>query len=108
MAQMSAKHGIKRFGDRAVASMTKDYLQLENLGVFMPMMKREMSCEKIRIVLQVIDLIKEKRCGRIKERTVVDGKGQRGRYSKLETSSSALTLEVVSGWCYRTQRGGSC
>lgn len=50
-----------------------------------------MSIEERKSALQVIDLIKEKRCGRIKGRT--DGRGQRDSYEKIETSSKALTLE---------------
>ena len=97
MTQMSAKQGIKKFGSLAIDAMAKEYAQLEGLGVFVPVHKRNMTKETIKGALQVIDLIKEKRCGRIKGRTVVDGRGQRGNYTKLETSSSALTLEAFIG-----------
>ena len=94
MTQMSARKGVKVFGDRAIDAMKKEYSQLEELGVFEPLQKHAMTHEMRMGALQVIDLIKEKRCGRIKGRTVVDGRAQRGQYTKLETSSSALTLEA--------------
>jgi len=94
MTQMSARQGIKMYGERAIDAMAKEYSQLEELKVFEPIQKKKLTRELRRNALQVIDLIKEKRCGRIKGRTVVDGRGQRGNYSKSETSSSALTLEA--------------
>jgi len=94
MTQMSARQGIKTYGNRAIDAMAKEYSQLESLKVFAPVYKRNLTPKVRRNALQVIDLIKEKRCGRIKGRTVVDGRGQRGNYTKSETSSSALTLEA--------------
>ena len=92
--QMSAHKGIKVFGDRAIKAMAKEYAQLDELGVFKGRMVDTLSWEERRTALQVIDLIKEKRCGKIKGRTVVDGRGQRDDYEKIETSSKALTLEA--------------
>jgi len=94
MTQMHAKKGIRVYGDRALKAMSEEYSQLESLGVFQPIHTRTLNVDQRRSALNVIDLIKEKRCGRIKGRTVVDGRGQRGTYSKAETSSSALTLEA--------------
>jgi len=94
MTQMSARQGIKAYGRRAIDAMAKEYSQLEELNVFAPVFKQHLKPEVRKNALQVIDLIKEKRCGRIKGRTVVDGRGQRGKYNKSETSSSALTLEA--------------
>jgi len=94
MTQMHAKKGIRVYGDRALKAMSDEYSQLESLGVFQPIHVKTLNFEQRKSALNVIDLIKEKRCGRIKGRTVVDGRGQRGTYSKAETSSSALTLEA--------------
>jgi len=94
MTQMSAHKGIKVYGERALTAMAKEYSQLDDLSVFKPRHSRELSAAEKKSALNVIDLIKEKRCGRIKGRAVVDGRGQRGLYDKGETSSSALTLEA--------------
>jgi len=94
LTQMSANKGIKTFGERALVAMAKEYAQLHDLQVFTPRHSHELSAEERRSSLNVIDLIKEKRCGKIKGRTVVDGRGQRGKYTKAQTSSSALTVEA--------------
>jgi len=94
MTQMSAQKGIKVYGRRALTAMAREYSQLDDLSVFRPHHRNELSKEQRESTLNVIDLIKEKRCGKIKGRTVVDGRGQRGNYEKNETSSSALTLEA--------------
>jgi len=94
MTQMSAQKGIKVYGKKALTAMAKEYSQLDDLSVFKPRYRKDLSASQISSTLNVIDLIKEKRCGRIKGRTVVDGRGQRGKYEKNETSSSALTLEA--------------
>jgi len=94
LTQMSAHKGIKVYGERAIKAMAKEYSQLDELGVFKGRMANTLSWEERRTALQVIDLIKEKRCGKIKGRTVVDGRGQRDDYDKFETSSKALTLEA--------------
>ena len=94
LTQMSATKGIRVYGDKAVKAMAKEYAQLDELGVFKGRMPGSLKPEERKAALQVIDLIKEKRCGRIKGRSVVDGRGQRGSYEKIDTSSKALTLEA--------------
>ena len=93
MTQMSAKKGIRMFGEKALEAMAKEYAQLDQLTVFTPRDSGELDYEQRRNSLNIIDLIKEKRCGKIKGRTVVDGRGQRDMYDKSDTSSPALTIE---------------
>jgi len=95
MLQVSAKKGIKMFGERALEALAKEYAQLDSLDVFIPMLVSELTLEQKRNALNAIDLIAEKRCGRIKGRTVADGRKQRPFYSKYETSSPALGLEAI-------------
>jgi len=93
MTQMSAKKGIRMFGEKALEAMAKEYAQLDRLTVFTPRKRAELTYEQRKDSLNIIDLIKEKRCGKIKGRTVVDGRGQRSKYEKSDTSSPALTVE---------------
>ena len=44
--------------------------------------------------LNVIDLIKQKRCGKVKGRTVADGRKQRSEFNKEDTSSPTMSLEA--------------
>ena len=93
MTQMSEKKGIRMFGEKALEAMAKEYAQLDQLTLFTPRDARELDYQQRRDSLNIIDLIKEKRCGKIKGRTVVDGRGQRDMYDKSDTSSPALTTE---------------
>ena len=70
----------------------EEYQQLDDLGVFEPLMPEEVSKNQKLNVLNAIDLIK-KRWGKIKERTVADGRKQRDLYTKSEVYSPALSLE---------------
>jgi len=93
--QMSAKKGIEKFGERALVALAKEYAQLDDLNVFIPKHINELTREEIKKALNAIDLIAEKRCGKIKGRTVADGRKQRPYYNKYDTSSPALGLEAI-------------
>ena len=88
--QMSAKKGLEAFGQRAMDAMVIEYEQLEDLKVFTPF--RPVYQEK-KSSLNAIDLIKEKRTGKIKGRTVCDGRKQRGIYAPEDVSSPALSQD---------------
>lgn len=102
-AQMSAKAGIKRFGDRAVAAMLSEYKQL-NEGpmpgkpVFGCIDPNELSIEDKRKALEAVNLVKKKRCGKIKGRTCANGSKQK-RYLKHgeSISSPTVSLEAIVG-----------
>ena len=70
---MSANKGIKMFGNKALIAIMKEYQQLDDLGVFEPLMPMEVSKNKKLNALNAINLMKEKRCGKIKGRMVADG-----------------------------------
>ena len=53
----------------------------------------KLSFEMRKAALNAIDLIKEKRSGKIKGRTVADGRKQRSLYEKADTSSPALSQD---------------
>jgi len=70
-SQMSAKAGIKKFGDRAVAAMLSECKQLNNgtapgKPVFGTIDPSTLSNEENRRALEAVNLIKKKRCGKIK------------------------------------------
>ena len=93
---MSAKKGINTFGEKAVVAIVEEYWQLDTLGVFEPITYDQLNKTQKSEVLNAIDLIKQKRCGKIKGRTVADGRKQRELYAKLETSSPTLSLEAFT------------
>mmetsp|Transcript_42936 Transcript_42936/g.62919 ORF Transcript_42936/g.62919 Transcript_42936/m.62919 type:complete len:101 (-) Transcript_42936:1236-1538(-) len=80
--QMSAKRGFKLFGECAIAAMMKELKQL-NIGavpgkpVIAPKDTRDLTEEDKKKSLAAVNLIKEKRCGKIKGRSCTNGSKQR-------------------------------
>ena len=102
-AQISAKAGIKRFGERAVAAMISEYKQL-NSGVmpgkpvFGCIDAKSLTREEKRKALEAVNLIKKKRCGKIKGRTCANGSKQKRYLKHGETIlSPTVSLEAIIG-----------
>ena len=95
MTQMSAKAGIRRFGDAARDAMRREFRQLDEKGVFEPIHAAEIGPDVKKQALRCINVIKEKRCGKIKGRTCADGRPQRNLYDKTETSSPTASSDAI-------------
>jgi hypothetical protein len=101
--QMNAKKGIKLFGERAVAAMFKEFRQM-NEGpmpgkpVFGPQDASKLTPLQKKMTLEAVNLIKEKRCGKIKGRTCANGSKQK-RYLKTDESvySPTVSTEALLG-----------
>ena len=91
--QMQAKTRIKKHGQRAVAAMLKEYMQLTNMDVMGFLKYDDLTDEQKRTALKAINIIKEKRNDILKGRTVADGRGQRGLFPKEEATSPTLHLD---------------
>jgi len=92
--QMSMKKGIKKFGEDAIQAVLAEYAQLDNKEVFEGVDPDSLSFEQKKEALELITLIKLKRCGKVKGRACANGKKQR-RYIKKETISSP-TVQLES------------
>ena len=95
MMQMSAKAGIRKHGQVAIDALFKEFSQLHDLGVFEPQDAKKLSSAEKREALRAISVIKEKRCGKIKGRTVADGRKQKNLYTKEETSSPTVSTDAL-------------
>jgi hypothetical protein len=95
MMQMTAKAGIKKHGQIAVEALFNEFLQLHDLTVFRAQKKNKLTKEETKAALCAISMIKEKRCGKIKGRTVADGRPQRKIYSKEDTSSPTVSNDAL-------------
>ena len=93
LTQMSAKKGIKEFGERAVEALLKEFGQLDRKDVLDPIAFGALSREQRMKALRAISLIKEKRDGRIKGRTVADGRPQRKYKSPEDIYSPTVSTE---------------
>lgn len=93
--QMTAKRGIKMLGEAAIAAMFKEYQQLEDLEVLGRIDPDILSEDNKRKALRAVNLIKIKRCGKVKGRTCADGSVQRNYVSREEASSPTLSNEAL-------------
>jgi hypothetical protein len=95
MMQMTAKAGIKKHGQIAVEALFNEFSQLHNLTVFCAQKKNELTKEETKAALRAISLIKEKRCEKIKGRTVADRRPQQKIYFKEDTSSPTVSNDAL-------------
>ena len=93
--QMSAKKGIEAYGERAVTAIFKEYLQLHDKSVFGSINPDALTIHQKREALRAVNLIKQKRCGKIKGRTCADGRRQRKYISREEAASPTVSNEAL-------------
>ncbi len=95
MMQMTAKAGIKKHGQVAIDALFNEFSQLHDLTVFRPQDAKRLTKAQKKAALRAINVIKEKRCGKIKGRTVADGRAQRNLYTKDETASATVATDAL-------------
>jgi hypothetical protein len=93
--QMGAKAGVKMYGDRAVDAIVSEYKQLDDKRAFKPRAVQELTRMERERALRSITPVKEKRCGKIKGRTVADGRGQRDYIPRDEVASPTVSIEAL-------------
>jgi hypothetical protein len=95
MTQMSARAGIKKHGKAAENALLAEFSQLEALSVYQPVYAHSLTKEQRKGALRAINLIKEKRCGKLKGRTVADGRSQKNLYDKTDTASPTVATDAL-------------
>ncbi len=73
-AQMTARAGIREFGKAAEDALMAEFAQLDDLAVFEAVRAEGLSNQQRKGALWAINLINKKRDGRLKGRTVADGR----------------------------------
>jgi hypothetical protein len=73
LTQMSAKAAIRIHGKAAEDALMAKFARMDNLEVYEPVDPKSLSKEQNRGALRAINLVKQKRCGKLKGRTVADG-----------------------------------
>lgn len=92
-SQMSVKAGIKKLGNVAIDAILDECKQLDEKDTLHPVMFRDLTKEQHQRALRAITIITEKRCGRVKGRTVADGRSQREYTNKEDSASPAVSIE---------------
>jgi Reverse transcriptase (RNA-dependent DNA polymerase) len=93
--QMSARAGIKKHGQKAIDALLAEFGQLREKNVLKPVDSTTLSEEEKASALPAVNLIKEKRDGKIKGRTCANGSTQRALYPREETASPTMSNEAL-------------
>ena len=93
--QMSAKEGIAKHGEEAVAALFREFAQLHDKRVFKAIRASDLTLEQKKNALHALNLIKEKRNGVLKGRTVADGKKQRKWYTREQVTSPTISNDSL-------------
>ena len=93
--QMSAREGIKLFGQRAIDALFKEFAQLDDKAVFRGVMASSLTTKQKKGALSAINLIKLKRDNELKARTVANGKKHRHLYSKEQSTSPTISHDAM-------------
>ena len=91
--QMTAKKGLKFFGEKGAKALRAELEQLLYRKVMHPVRGRSLTWEQKLAALRYLMFLKEKRSGKIKGRGCADGRKQRLSKSKDETRSPTVTTE---------------
>jgi hypothetical protein len=91
MNQMTAKAGIKKHGELAEIALLKEFSQHRDLDVWEILDPLQLTHDQKMNALRALNLLKEKRNGDLKGRTVADGSKQKGLYPRSETASPTVS-----------------
>ena len=94
-AQVSVKEGIRRHGQKAIDAMIKEFTQLHKQNTFVPVLATKLSKKAKKEALNLITMIKQKRCGKIKGRACADGRKQRRYIRKEDVASPTVQLNSL-------------
>ena len=97
--QMSAKAGLKEFGDKGAALIMQELEQLLYRKVIVGRKASSLTPSQRKVALQYLMFLKEKRCGKVKARGCADGRKQRLYKTKEETSSPTMNVEALFITC---------
>jgi len=95
MTQMTATAGIKKHSQAAVDALLQEFCQLDSKSVFEPLDASMLTASQKQEALRAVNLIKEKRSGKLKGRTCADSRSQRSKYTREETTSPTVSTDAL-------------
>ena len=97
--QMSAKAGLKEFGEKGVSSIMQELKQLLYRNVIVGQKASSLTSSQRKATLQYLMFLKEKRCRKVKVWGCADGRKQLLYKTKDETSSPTMNVEALFITC---------
>jgi hypothetical protein len=93
--QMSARAGLKQFGQKGATAIMQELGQLIVMDIIKGCFANQLTKQQKQKALRYLMFLKEKRCGRIKERGCAEGHKQRLYKTKEETSLPTVSVEAL-------------
>eukprot|EP00957_Ditylum_brightwellii_P028037 2117083-Ditylum_brightwellii.AAC.1 len=93
--QMSAKKGLKVFGDRGIAALEKELKQLIHREVMHPVDVKSLTRDQKISALRYLMFLKEKRSGEVKGRGCTDRRKQWVYKTKDKTHAPTVSTEAI-------------
>ena len=94
-ARLSVRQGIQRFGESAINAVLSEFGQLNDRNIFDPKYANELTPKQHRDALNLITLVKEKRCRKIKGRACADVRKRRRYIRKEDLAPPTIQLESL-------------
>ena len=98
-AQMSAKKGLKVFGEARANAITKELEQILYRNMIHSVLPSQLNCKQKQAALKYFMFLKEKCCGKIKGQGYADGHKQQVYKTKDETSAPTIYVESLFLLC---------
>ena len=76
LSQYGVKTGVRKFGDAAINTIIQECNHLDTINALHPVCKQDLNKEQLLKALGAITMVKMKRCGRMKGRTITNGSSQ--------------------------------
>ena len=106
--QMSAKRGLRQFGNAGAQAIMSDLEQLVYRKVMEGRSANDLTTGQKRAALKYLMFLKQKRCGKIKGCGCADGRKHWMYKSKDETSSPTISTEALFLTCLIDAMEGRC
>lgn len=95
MQQFYYSKGLKMFGDKGNAAVTKELQQMHDMEAYTPIDAASLSDGEKQDAINQLMFLTQKRCGKVKARSCADGRKQRGYISKADAYSPTVSIEAI-------------
>ena len=93
--QLGVKEGIEKHGEKAIAAIIAEYQQLKDMDTVEVIDPDSISKKQKDGALELLTMVKKKRCGKVKGRACANGKKQRSYIKKEDVTSPTVSLDSL-------------
>ena len=89
------RKGKNRHGYKSIEALLVELSQLDSMSTFNPMMVNDLSSKEKKMALNLLIIIREERCGKIKGRVTADGSNRRYIVAREDATLPKIQLESL-------------